>query len=90
MDYTVDLSGVTSRAELHRRIADCLPIPDWYGKNLDSLCDALSDPIFGGDCRVTFRNCGEFRDKLPDYYKAMGSMCDAAMAQNQGLQIEFC
>lgn len=89
MEYTVDLNGIISRAELHRRITDCLPMPDWYSKNLDAFYDALTDPIFGGKCRITFCNCEDFRNAMPEYFQAMGIMCKAAMKQNQGLQVEF-
>ena len=40
--YFVDLTGVENRTELHDRIEQELPVPDWYGRNLDAR-SALSD-----------------------------------------------
>ena len=36
-DYIIDLTGVKSRDELHDRIEEILPVPGWYGRNLDAL-----------------------------------------------------
>ena len=40
-EYVIDLAGVTARKELHERIEAALPVPEWYGKNLDALHDVL-------------------------------------------------
>ncbi len=42
-DYVIDLTGVTSREELHDRIEEALPLPGYYGRNLDALYDALQE-----------------------------------------------
>ena len=41
--YTIDLSGVYNADELHTAIREVLPVPDFYGNNLDALYDILSD-----------------------------------------------
>ena len=41
--YKVDMTGITDRRELHACIARCLPLPEWYGCNLDALYDVLSE-----------------------------------------------
>ena len=45
-EYIIELEGVDSRKELHERIAQVLPLPDWYGRNLDALYDMLTEPRF--------------------------------------------
>ncbi|GAA4844018.1 hypothetical protein GCM10025787_26960 [Saccharopolyspora rosea] len=40
---TVDASGWTADADLHRDLAAALDFPDYYGANLDALNDCLSD-----------------------------------------------
>ena len=43
MDYTVNLSGVESREQLHELLMKTLPLPSYYGKNLDALYDILTE-----------------------------------------------
>ena len=39
---TIDLSEVTSSAELHALLRESLGFPDWYGCNLDAFWDAIT------------------------------------------------
>ena len=39
----LDVSAVTSAAELHALLKDALAFPRWYGNNLDALYDCLTD-----------------------------------------------
>ena len=41
MNITIDCSGIRSKEDLHRRLAEALSFPDWYGANLDALHDCL-------------------------------------------------
>jgi ribonuclease inhibitor len=88
-EYVIDLAGVSARKELHERIEAALPVPEWYGKNLDALHDVLTDPCFGGSWLVLFMNCAEFAESMPRYYAAMQQMCRAAADANPGLMVEF-
>ena len=40
--YIIDLAGVSNRTELHDRIEQGIPVPEWYGRNLDALYDILT------------------------------------------------
>ncbi len=88
-EYIIDLEGVTARKELHERIRTALPVPEWYGGNLDALYDVLTEPCFGGGCLVCFINCTGFAESMPRYYAAMQQMCKAAVDANPGLMVEF-
>ena len=52
-EYLIDLSGVTDRDSLHQCLRDALPLPEWYGNNLDALYDSMTemsvpvDPVSG-------------------------------------------
>ena len=39
--YTIDLTKVHSYYELHEHLMEVLPLPDYYGRNLDALWDSL-------------------------------------------------
>ena len=88
-EYTIDLTGADSREELHDRIEDGLPVPEWYGRNLDALYDVLTEPEFGGDCLIRFTGCADLQESMPRYLAAMKQMCSAACEENPGLAIRF-
>ena len=87
--YFVDLTGVENRTELHDRIEQELPVPDWYGRNLDALYDVLTEPGFGGRCTICFTGCSGAGDGMQRYLEAMKQMCRAAVEENTGLAVEF-
>ena len=39
--YTIDLDRVHSLYELHDHLEEVLPLPDYYGRNMDALWDSL-------------------------------------------------
>ena len=88
-EYIIELRGVDSRRELHERIAQALPLPDWYGRNLDALYDMLTEPRFGEGCVIRFTGCEELKESMPRYLMAMKQMCSAAAETNPGLTVLF-
>ncbi len=88
--YYIDLTGVERRAQLHDRILDRLPVPEWYGRNLDALYDVLTEPGFGGgNCHICFTGCAKPKESMPRYMAAMQHMCLAACEKKEGLTVEF-
>ena len=87
--YYIDLTGVEDRTELHDRIEQALPVPEWYGRNLDALYDVLTEPSFGGDCLICFTGCAGPGEKMPRYMEAMRQVCSAASEENPGLCVDF-
>ena len=43
MYVLLDGSTISTREELHDALLDILPLPPWYGRNLDALYDSLGD-----------------------------------------------
>ena len=69
MRYEIDLTGVDSRAELHRRLREALPLPEWYGGNLDALHDALGE--MEAPLELIFRNADGVSGDMRDYVRAL-------------------
>ena len=87
MEFTIDLAGAAVPAELHRRIRDVLPCPEWYGDNLDALYDLLTEQ--GSGWQVTFLHTEETDTLLPAYMASLRRLCRRAMAETPGLTVEF-
>ena len=84
-EYTVDLSGASDREALHRRLKECLPLPPWYGGNLDALYDVLTDmeePMY-----IRFIGWEDLKTYLPDYFDSFTRAVRDAQKEVDGL---FC
>ena len=78
--FVVDLAGVRSAARLHAALAAQLPLPAYYGRNLDAFHDVLTE--FGGCWSIVFRHAGAVA-------KGLRAVCADAMEETPGLDIVF-
>jgi RNAse (barnase) inhibitor barstar len=85
--YYIDLTGVENRTELHDRIEQGLPVPEWYGRNLDALKDCLEEVDEETDV-VLDRECITIMCENPYAYKVLLVLGRAA-ENNPNLNILF-
>ena len=64
--YIIDLSGVQDKADLHELLAHSLPLPPYYGRNLDALYDCLTGPH--RTWNITFTGCEAAEHALKSYF----------------------
>lgn len=78
--FVIDLAGRQSPHEIQEAIAASLPVPEYYGRNLDALRDFLTE---WGRMRVVFKNAGAAAVAylLP--------ACAASMSEAPGLAVVF-
>ena len=79
-EFRIDLANVTDGPALHDILAATLPLPDYYGRNLDAFYDVLTE--FGAGWRIVFVNAGSVGKPFKD-------LCRDAMAATEGLEIVF-
>ena len=84
--YIIDLTSVYNTDELHAAIRDVLPLPDYYGNNLDALHDVLTD--IREECRIAFLHTDEADITMPNYMRSLRTMCKDVMEENKKLKIE--
>ena len=87
--FNISLKNVSTREQLHSLLSDILPLPEWYGGNLDALYDSLTDPSFceGNDGEIELADTGGFKAQMPRYYYALQQMCRGAQEERDGLVI---
>ena len=85
--YRIDLRKVRTRAALHSVLSSVLPLPDYYGNNLDALFDVLTE--WSGNVAIEFVTNDIVEEKLGGYYNAFLAMLDAAGAENPALTFTF-
>ena len=83
----IDLSGVTTREEFWRCIRAGFECPDYFGNNLDALCDVLTE--MPGPTELVFVNAKDFREAMPEYYESFDEMLDDIVAGCEGIYVSY-
>lgn len=87
MEAVLNCAEIRTRAELHDALSAILPLPEWYGRNLDALHDCLTEPV--GDLRLTVRDPELLRERLGDYGERFFLVLRDCAAQNPTFHAEF-
>ena len=76
----ISAAGWDTPEKAHDALAKALEFPDYYGRNLDAMYDALTE--YGGEWRIVFRNSAN----APEMFR---QVCMDAAADTPGLEIVF-
>ena len=82
-EFVIDLKDVYLPDDLHTRIAQTIPVPEYYGKNLDALYDVLTEQSEGWV--IVFSSTSVPETTMGKYMKSLRRMCAAAAEENEGL-----
>lgn len=87
MRRRVTLSGnkMTSREVLHTYLAKKLAFPSYYGKNLDALCDCLTERSTPLHITVTYTE--RLKEHLGDYGEAFLQTLRDAAEENERINL---
>ena len=88
MNVVIDLSHADTRDSFHDAFVQALSLPDWYGRNLDALHDALT--ALGEETCLTLQNWNVPEMNLGNYAKAAQRAIRHAAQRNSNLTVEFC
>ena len=61
--YEIDIRDIQSKQEFHERLKAVIPLPDYYGNNLDALYDVLTESAEDMDICFIW---DESRDDIPE------------------------
>ncbi len=86
-ELMISLADIYIPDEFHKRLEDYLPLPDYYGANLDALHDVLT--TLPGEWHIRFTECAEAEAMMDKYMKKLKKMCANACLEKKGLGIEF-
>ncbi len=86
--FTFDLSACYSPEDVHDVIRDALPLPEYYGGNLDALYDVLTDPH--DPWELKFTGCLTAEAIVgAKFMRSLKRMCADAAKENGMLSVEF-
>jgi ribonuclease inhibitor len=66
MGLIIDGSKIMSEEDFHVAIAEGLDLPNWYGKSLDALWDALTGMV-GRPLKITWKDAKQSRKIFPKF-----------------------
>ncbi|MCX4760589.1 barstar family protein [Streptomyces sp. NBC_01275] len=87
---TLDLDGVSDKADLMDRCARDLELPDWFGRNWDALADSLTDLPQGpesGPVLVVVRNWRQYAKTQPEEWEIAQAVFSSAVDQAPELSV---
>lgn len=85
--FYIDLMEVHNKDELQELLEDELPLPDYYGRNLDAFNDVLTE--CGSEWNIIFYNSKFAEYRLGKYFDAFERLCAEACEEVKGLRIRF-
>lgn len=88
MHLIINGSKIASEDDLHTAIAEGLNLPNWYGKNLDALWDALTGMV-GRPLKITWIDAEKSKERLSRYDKYISLIQDVAEQDRQLKRSEF-
>ena len=76
---------MTTKEKAHRHLKRRLRLPDYYGGNLDALCDCLGE--IGEPTTIVVRFAPQLAQLLGDYGTRLMRVLEQAAQENQNLRI---
>ncbi len=103
--FYIDLKGITTKEELHALLRKELPLPEYYGDNLDAFYDALTEQGEGWNlifynrtkvdgCNITAEDEGKndyaiITSDIVNYITKLEKLCNRAVSECDNLKIRF-
>lgn len=85
--FYIDLAEIATPEGLQAELVKELPLPDYYGRNLDALYDVLTES--GDGWNIIFYNAKFAQYRLGKYFDALCRLCREAAEDVYDLKIRF-
>lgn len=88
LKLTIDGGEIRNKEELYNAIAKQLPLPDWFGRNLDALHDTLTcDILPAEEVSAELVNMEKLRENLGGYADALVNMMNDIAGEDKRLTV---
>ena len=85
--FYIDLNEVSTKEEFHKALIRELPLPDYYGENLDALYDVLTE--YGDGWNIIFYNSTALEKEEPKMFEGLRKTIKYALEECEGLKIRI-
>lgn len=86
-EFIIDFEGVGSEEEIQERLMESLPLPDYYGENLDALYDVLTE--MGEGWHILILNYDDVDDDVRQSVEDIINVIEGASAVVSDLTVEI-
>ena len=87
MEYVVSLADTSTREDLHKAISSAIPLPEYYGGNLDALHDVLTD--ISEPTRIIFTDYKAAKKSLGNYFYSFREAAEDSEKENPNLTVDW-
>ena len=93
---TINLSGVTSKDAIQDILVSSLPLPDYYGRNLDALYDCVSTMFIRKRVEITLLGTESVPEELMSYVRGIKKIFSRVASESTQtsdatfIQVKFC
>jgi len=81
-------ASVRSLNELYDELARCLPLPDYFGRNLDALWDVLSSDI-EGPFEIVWRSAELSKQAMGADFDRVATLFEELQEEREDFRIRF-
>ncbi|WP_292210674.1 barstar family protein [Butyrivibrio sp.] len=85
--FYIDLTGIESKEDFHEVLKRELPLPEYYGCNLDALHDVLTG--ISDEWDIIFYNSEDFKQKSGNYFSCLEKLISDICRKNENIQIRI-
>ena len=83
--YVLSGRRMDTREHAHAHLKKRLRLPEWYGNNLDALCDCLGE--INEPSVILIRHAGALRESLGEYGGKLLSVLSAMTGENPNITL---
>lgn len=86
--FVIEGEKITKKAEFFESVSAQIPLPEWFGKNLDALYDVITcDLLPKGNAEAEIVNLKALRKNLGSYADALISMLSDIAAGDKRFEL---
>lgn len=86
-EYRIDISQIKSREALHDHLQQILPLPDYYGRNLDALHDVLTSVAEPMQIRILGAQASMRQEGMEKVIRGLLAVCGDAAEENPNITV---
>ena len=87
MRYEIDLAGIYNPDDFYNRLEEYMPLPEYFGRNLDALHDMFTD--IATETEIVFTSTREAEVMMSRYMRNLKRLCTAVQKENENLRFTF-
>jgi ribonuclease inhibitor len=86
--YVLDGQAIQSLDSFYKEIAKVLPLPDYFGRNLDALADVLTTDL-DGPCEILWEHSAVSKQAMSRDFQRIRTVLKRAAQEREDIKVIF-